>query len=55
MQALILVNLFYDAPKPPRGIFDEFLSIPAVVADIKTRPFLEIIKSSNTDLSANLR
>ncbi|KAJ7744871.1 FAD-binding domain-containing protein [Mycena metata] len=33
-------ELYYDAPTPPPGIFDEFLSIPSTFSDISTRSFL---------------
>ncbi|KAG2068765.1 FAD-binding domain-containing protein [Suillus decipiens] len=35
--------LFYNAPTPPDGIFDEFLAIPSSVQDISTRTYLSIL------------
>ncbi|KAL5521679.1 hypothetical protein ACEPAF_2427 [Sanghuangporus sanghuang] len=35
----------YDGPVPPPGIFDKILSIPAVVSDIKTRTFVDMIST----------
>lgn len=55
MKALILVNLFYDAPTAPAGLFNAFLAIPAVVTDISTRSYLSLILSANTDLTAGMR
>ncbi|KAG2359547.1 FAD-binding domain-containing protein [Suillus spraguei] len=39
----ILTILFYNAPTPPDGIFDEFLAISSV-QDISTRTYLSIIE-----------
>ena len=44
--------MFYDAPTPPPGIFDEFLAIPNLSADIGTRGMASLISASN---SSNLR
>ncbi|KAG2359550.1 hypothetical protein BDR07DRAFT_1462475 [Suillus spraguei] len=35
--------LFYNAPTPPDGIFDELLAIPSSVQDISTRTYLSIL------------
>ncbi|KAG9308223.1 FAD-binding domain-containing protein [Chiua virens] len=39
------LNIFYDAPTQPAGIFDEFLAIPSSTRDISTRSFLPFLKS----------
>ncbi|EEB86879.1 hypothetical protein MPER_16013, partial [Moniliophthora perniciosa FA553] len=41
---IILVSqfLFYDAPNPPSGMFDDFLAIPSLTTDVKTRDFLNM-------------
>ncbi|KAG2068762.1 FAD-binding domain-containing protein [Suillus decipiens] len=39
----ILTILFYNAPTPPDGIFDELLAIPSV-QDVSTRTYLSIIE-----------
>ena len=31
------VQVFYNGPEPPAGIFEDVLAIPATVSDIKTR------------------
>ncbi|KAJ7155533.1 FAD dependent oxidoreductase [Mycena crocata] len=54
-QGIVMVNLFYDHPTPPAGIFDAFLSIPAVATDIGTRSYLSLVQSANTDLTAGMR
>lgn len=38
--------VFYDAPTPPAGVFDEFLNIPFVVKNVSTMSFSALIKSS---------
>ncbi|KAJ7599303.1 FAD-binding domain-containing protein [Mycena floridula] len=47
--------LFYDAPTPPPGIFDNFLSIPFVTKDIGTRSFASIVKVFPTNITTNAR
>ncbi|KIJ22107.1 hypothetical protein PAXINDRAFT_165385 [Paxillus involutus ATCC 200175] len=38
--------IFYNAPTPPPGVFDEFLAIPALVTNITTLSFSALIKTS---------
>ncbi|KAF5319624.1 hypothetical protein D9619_008814 [Psilocybe cf. subviscida] len=45
-QIVVTQNLFYDAPTPPEGIFDDFLAIPATSTDISTRSLLSLVQSS---------
>ncbi|KAJ2913558.1 hypothetical protein MD484_g6853, partial [Candolleomyces efflorescens] len=52
---LVGVQLFYDAPQPPAGIFDDFLSIPAVQTSVSTQSFLSLIKSSPANDTYGLR
>ena len=47
--------LFYDAPTPAPGIFDNFTNIPATLSDLKTRSYLDMVLSSNTSSSAGFR
>ena len=47
--------VFYNAPSPPAGLFDAFLSIPYLNKDIKTRSFLDFVKSSPSDATAGMR
>ncbi|KDQ05818.1 hypothetical protein BOTBODRAFT_122239 [Botryobasidium botryosum FD-172 SS1] len=42
----VAATLFYDAPTAPAGTFDDFLSIPAVTRDVKTRSLLSLVKST---------
>ncbi|KAI9449852.1 FAD-binding domain-containing protein [Lactarius psammicola] len=37
--------IFYDAPTPAPGIFDDFLAIPTNQSDVKTRPFVDMFSS----------
>ncbi|KAJ7459239.1 FAD dependent oxidoreductase [Mycena latifolia] len=45
-QPIISNLMFYDGPKPPAGIFDDFLAIPNLTQDIQTRDFLSLVRSS---------
>ncbi|KAL4063633.1 hypothetical protein V8B97DRAFT_2026278 [Scleroderma yunnanense] len=38
--------VFYNAPTPPAGIFDEFLGIPSLVTNVSTMSFPALIKLS---------
>ncbi|THH04310.1 hypothetical protein EW145_g5616 [Phellinidium pouzarii] len=49
------VNIFYDGPDQPQGIFDELLAIEALSTDISTRSFLSLILSSPANETAGLR
>ncbi|KAF9009146.1 FAD-binding domain-containing protein [Hymenopellis radicata] len=42
------VLLFYDAPTAPSGVFDDFLSIPAISRNVSTRSFKDHV-ASNTE------
>jgi len=37
--------LFYDAPTPPTGIFDEFIAISSITRDVVTRSFSSFVQS----------
>ncbi|KAF9809157.1 hypothetical protein IEO21_07530 [Rhodonia placenta] len=52
---LASVIFFYDAPNPPSGIFDDFLSIPALATNVKTRSFLSLVQVEPVQKTANLR
>ncbi|TFY60024.1 hypothetical protein EVJ58_g5406 [Rhodofomes roseus] len=52
---VISVLMFYDAPTQPAGIFDGFLTIPALSADVSTRDYLDLVLTENTSASANMR
>ncbi|KZT71939.1 FAD-binding domain-containing protein [Daedalea quercina L-15889] len=52
---LAAVMLFYDAPSQPAGIFDEFLAIPALSANISTRSFLSLVQVEPTTTSESMR
>lgn len=40
----VLVNLFYNAPTPPAGLFDAFLALSAVSSTISTRSLLSLVE-----------
>ncbi|KAI0260037.1 FAD dependent oxidoreductase [Gloeopeniophorella convolvens] len=42
------VLVFYDAPTPPAGLFDDLLAIPAVSSDVSTRSFADLVLSTNS-------
>ncbi|KAI0310362.1 FAD-binding domain-containing protein [Amylostereum chailletii] len=42
------VILFYDGPTPSPGIFDAFLAVPTLSADLSTRSFLSLVQSAPT-------
>lgn len=51
-----VVQVFYDGPNPPAGIFDDFLTAqPQVSSNVETRSFLSLIQSSSPDATAGLR
>jgi hypothetical protein len=39
------ISIFYNAPTPAPGIFDDFLAIPTNQSDVKTRSFADLINS----------
>ncbi|VDB91517.1 unnamed protein product [Peniophora sp. CBMAI 1063] len=41
----ISLILFYDAPEPPSGLFDAFLSASHFTSDVKARKFADLIQS----------
>lgn len=47
--------MFYDGPTPPAGIFDDFLAIPHVGADVKTRSFTSMLADAPANVTANVR
>ncbi|KAJ3552015.1 hypothetical protein NM688_g4382 [Phlebia brevispora] len=47
--------LFYNAPTPPDGIFDEFLDIPYFTKDISTRSFVSLVQASPSNITGGTR
>ncbi|KAF9531543.1 FAD-binding domain-containing protein [Crepidotus variabilis] len=47
--------LFYDAPTPPDGIFNNFTSIPALQTDVKTRSFISLVQASPSNVTTGQR
>ncbi|KAI9449094.1 FAD dependent oxidoreductase [Lactarius psammicola] len=39
--------LFYDAPVPPQGFFDDFLAIPTTLKNVSTTSFSDLVLSFN--------
>ncbi|PBK83516.1 FAD-binding domain-containing protein [Armillaria gallica] len=52
---LVSQILFYDAPTPPDGIFDDFLAIPSISTDVNTRDFLSLVLASPSNLTSGAR
>jgi hypothetical protein len=44
-QLVAIAGLFYDAPTPPQGIFDDFLAIPAIQSNISSRSLYDLVAS----------
>lgn len=44
---IVVHHMFYDAPAPPHGIFDEFLAIPNLKEDIETRGMASLVSAGN--------
>lgn len=44
--ASVLINLFYDAPIAPDGIFDSFYNLPAISKTIKIRTFVDFVEDT---------
>ncbi|KAJ7732366.1 FAD-binding domain-containing protein [Mycena maculata] len=47
--------MFYDGPTPPAGIFDDFLAIPFLTADISTRSFLSLVQAAPSNATSGSR
>ncbi len=45
IQAISAAVVFYNAPTPAPGIFDDFLAIPTNQSDVKTRSFADMLNS----------
>lgn len=48
---LVSIEVFYNGPTPPPGIFDNFLAIPSVEEDIGTRSYLSLVQSAPSNTS----
>jgi hypothetical protein len=44
--------MFYNEPTPPEGLFDDFLAIPALSKDIRTRDFTSLVRSPSVNSTA---
>ena len=40
------MTLYYNAPTPPEGMFDDFLSLTSLVKNVSTRSYLSLILST---------
>ena len=49
------LNLFYDAPEQPEGIFDEFLAIPFFSKDVGVMSFLDLIQVTPSNATGGSR
>lgn len=55
LQPGVTLNLFYDGPEPPAGIFDELLDIPYFSKDVSTRSFTSLIGATPSGATEGLR
>lgn len=39
-----LVNIFYNAPTPPEGLFDVLTALPTVSGSLSTRTLLSLVE-----------
>ena len=46
--SLVSPMVFYDAPTPPPGTFDNFTNVPAAFGELKTRPYLDMLSGGFT-------
>ncbi|PFH53329.1 hypothetical protein AMATHDRAFT_55211 [Amanita thiersii Skay4041] len=54
-QVLISHIMFYDAPSPPAGLFDDFLNIPSIVQDVSTRSLLSLVTAPPANITFGQR
>lgn len=54
-QFIAIQILFYDAPSPPTGLFDEFMNIQTLQADVSQRSLLSLIQSIPVNVTAGRR
>jgi hypothetical protein len=52
---LLLLQLFYDGPTPPAGLFDELLAVPSFMEDVSTRSFFSLVATGDSSAQAGLR
>ncbi|KAJ8074401.1 hypothetical protein PM082_015301 [Marasmius tenuissimus] len=51
----VVLSVFYDGPSPPAGIFDDFLDVNHFTKDVKTRDFLDLVKTVPSNATAGQR
>ncbi|KAH9931578.1 FAD dependent oxidoreductase [Fomitopsis serialis] len=57
-QTSIEVDLFYDGPSPPAGLFDGFMNVPdaaQITSAMDARSYLSLVQSANTNATAGMR
>ena len=54
-RSLIGQQVFYDAPTPPPGVFDNFTKIPVISNGMKTRSYLDMILTAHSEATAGSR
>jgi hypothetical protein len=43
----VAIGIFYRAPTPPKGLFDQVLALTTLANDVKTRSFTSLIKATS--------
>ena len=46
-QLVPVATIFYDAPSPPQGMFDDFLAISTVQKNVSTTTYKDLVASLN--------
>jgi hypothetical protein len=46
-QLVPVATIFYDAPSPPQGMFDDFLAIPTVQKNVSSTTYNDLVASLN--------
>ena len=54
-QAIVTLYLYYDSPNPPPGLFDDFLTISALLSNVHEGTFADYINSVSLDALSGLR
>jgi len=54
-QPSVTLMLYYDAPNPPQGTFQDFLNIPSAVNLVQRQSLVTFIQNSEANLTAGFR
>ena len=54
-QVTPIIVLFYDAPAPPVGVFDDFLAIQAAQGNVSTLSYFDIVVGTDSLVTPTTR